>query len=78
MLAGVGSLIGIAGAVGYAALIMYGLRTWWVGAVGTTALELHVDPLMLLAGVAGARTRGGRGPRGGRCAGSRSDRRARC
>ena len=24
------------GAIGYAAFIMYGLRTWWIGAVGTT------------------------------------------
>jgi ABC-type antimicrobial peptide transport system permease subunit len=54
MLAGIGSAIGMAGAVGYAALIMYGLRTWWVSAVGTTALRLHVDPWLLLAGAAGA------------------------
>jgi putative ABC transport system permease protein len=49
-----GSAIGTVGAVAYAALIMLGLRTWWVGAVNTTALELHVDPTALLAGVAGA------------------------
>ena len=54
VLAVLGSLIGMAGAVGYAALIMYGLRTWWIGAVNTTALELHVDPVWLLAGAAGA------------------------
>ncbi len=54
MIAMIGSAIGIAGAIGYAALIMYGLRTWWVGAVGTTALELHVDPLFLVAGAVGA------------------------
>jgi putative ABC transport system permease protein len=54
VLTAVGGLIGIAGAVGYAALVMHGLRTWWVGAVGTTALTLHVDPLMLFAGVLGA------------------------
>jgi putative ABC transport system permease protein len=54
VLAVLGSLIGVIGAVAYAALIMYGLRTWWVGAVNTTALELHVDPLWLLAGAAGA------------------------
>ncbi len=29
---------------------MLGLRTWWVDAVGTTALTLHVDPLSLIAG----------------------------
>jgi ABC-type lipoprotein release transport system permease subunit len=49
-----GTVLGLAGAVGYAALIMYGLRTWWVGAVGTTALELHIDPVMLAAGGAAA------------------------
>jgi putative ABC transport system permease protein len=54
VLAVTGSVIGMAGAVAYAALIMYGLRTWWVGAVNTTALELHVDPVWLLAGAAGA------------------------
>ena len=54
MLAGIGAVIGIAAAVGYAALIMYGLRTWWVGAVGTTRLTLHVAPLWLAIGAAGA------------------------
>jgi putative ABC transport system permease protein len=46
----VGGLAGVAGAVAYGAAIMFGLRTWWVGAVGTTALKLHVDPASLLAG----------------------------
>ena len=50
----VGSMLGMAGAVAYAAVIMYGLRTWWVGAVNTTALELHVDPLWLVLGATGA------------------------
>jgi len=50
----VGVIAGVAGAVGYAALIMHGLRTWWVGAVGTTALQLHVDPLALGVGAGGA------------------------
>ncbi len=54
VLAAVGSVIGIAGAIGYAAAIMYGLRTWWVGAVGTTALSLHVDLAWLLAGAGAA------------------------
>ena len=34
--------------------MMYGLRTWWVGAVGTTLLRLHIDPAALLIGAAGA------------------------
>jgi ABC-type antimicrobial peptide transport system permease subunit len=53
VLATAGSLLGVIGAVGYAALIMYGLRTWWVGAVGTTTLSLHVSALSLLMGGAG-------------------------
>jgi ABC-type lipoprotein release transport system permease subunit len=45
-----GSAIGVLGALGYASLMMAGLRTWWVDAVGTTALRLHVSPLSLIAG----------------------------
>src|SRR6185436_9537735 len=54
LLAIAGSGIGIAGAVGYGALMIAGLRTWWSGAVGTRDLVLHVSPLSLLAGAAGA------------------------
>lgn len=50
VLAALGALIGVAGAIGYAWLIMLGLRTWWVGAVGTTALRLQPSPMMLAAG----------------------------
>jgi ABC-type antimicrobial peptide transport system permease subunit len=50
LLAGIGSLLGLVGAIGYAALLMYGLRTWWVGAVGTTALTLHISWLWLVVG----------------------------
>jgi putative ABC transport system permease protein len=53
VLAAAGSALGVIGAVGYGALIMYGLRTWWVGAVGTTTLSLHVSALSLLLGGAG-------------------------
>ena len=38
----------------YGGAMMAGLRTWWSGAVGTTALTLHVSPLSLVAGAAGA------------------------
>jgi hypothetical protein len=48
-----GSLLGVAGALAYGQLMMTGLRTWWVDAVGTTALTLHVSPLSLAAGAAG-------------------------
>lgn len=53
LLAIAGSLLGILGAIGYAKLLMYGLKTWWVGAVGTTALTLHVSWLSMLIGVVG-------------------------
>jgi ABC-type antimicrobial peptide transport system permease subunit len=53
LLAVAGSLLGLLGAVGYAALLMYGLRTWWVGAVGTTALRLHVSWVWMVAGALG-------------------------
>jgi len=54
VVAAAGGAIGVAGAMGYAAAIMYGLRTWWVDAVGTTTLALHVEPMALASGVVGA------------------------
>jgi ABC-type antimicrobial peptide transport system permease subunit len=54
VLAGIGAVIGAVAAIGYGAAIMYGLRTWWVGAVGTTELTLHIAPQWLAIGVAGA------------------------
>jgi ABC-type antimicrobial peptide transport system permease subunit len=49
----IGSLVGLVGAIGYGQLMMFGLRTWWVDAVGTTMLRLHVSPLSLLLGAVG-------------------------
>lgn len=54
ILAVVGGALGVAGAVLYGKLIVYGLGTWWVGAVGTTMLELHVRPGSLALGAIGA------------------------
>ena len=53
ILATIGSLAGLAGAAGYGWLMMYGLRTWWVDAVGTRLLSLHVSPTSLIIGGAG-------------------------
>ncbi|HKY04387.1 MAG TPA: ABC transporter permease [Blastocatellia bacterium] len=53
ILAAAGSLIGAAGAVLYGWLVMLGLKTWWVGAVGTTLLSLHISPVSLIAGGVG-------------------------
>ncbi len=53
LLAIAGSALGVLGAVSYAALLMLALRTWWVDAVGTTALTLHVSASSLVAGAIG-------------------------
>ncbi|HEY7544611.1 MAG TPA: ABC transporter permease, partial [Blastocatellia bacterium] len=53
ILALIGSFAGLLLAIGYGWLMMYGLRTWWVGAVGTTQLQLHVSAASLIYGSAG-------------------------
>ena len=53
LLAVVGSLLGLVGAIAYAALLMHGLRTWWVGAVGTTSLTLHISWVWMAIGALG-------------------------
>ncbi|HKQ51125.1 MAG TPA: ABC transporter permease [Pyrinomonadaceae bacterium] len=53
VLATAGSVVGLAGALVYGKLMMLGLTTRWVGAVGTTLLKLHVSPLSLMLGGAG-------------------------
>ncbi len=45
-----GSLAGMAAGVGYAALMVYGLRTWWLAAVVTPFLRLYVTPQSLAIG----------------------------
>jgi len=52
VLAGAGSLAGAAGAVGYGGLLVAGLRTWWVGAVGTTQVFLHLSARDVAVGAA--------------------------
>ena len=46
-------LIGLLLAFAYAGFILFGLRTWWVDAVGTRLLTLHVETVPLAAGVIG-------------------------
>jgi putative ABC transport system permease protein len=50
ILAVIGGVVGSLGGIGYTWLIMAGLRTWWIGAVGTTALRLYVRPDTLVYG----------------------------
>jgi ABC-type antimicrobial peptide transport system permease subunit len=58
VLSALGALVGGAAAIAYAYLIVYGLRTWWIGAVGTPQLTLHVSvaPIAIgaLAGIIAA------------------------
>lgn len=49
-----GSALGTAGGLGYAWLMLAGLRSWWVNAIGTTALSLHVSANTLLIGFTAA------------------------
>ena len=50
LLALIGVVIGSGAAVGYTALMIAGLRTRWIGAIGTTQLYLHINPLTLVTG----------------------------
>ncbi len=47
-----GGLIGLPAAIGYAGLMVYGLKTWWRAAIGTPFLFLSVTPRSLVIGLA--------------------------
>ena len=49
--AGIGSLLGCLLAVGYAELMIFGLQTWWLPAIGTPFMALHVNSTSLVSGV---------------------------
>lgn len=42
-----GAVLGAACGIGFARLMIYGLTTWWVGAVGTRFLEIDIQPVKL-------------------------------
>jgi hypothetical protein len=46
-----GGVAGVFGAIGYAAIIIHGLKTWWFGAIGTRFLDLYVVPSSLGVGL---------------------------
>ncbi len=48
----VGATLGAGVGIGYAALMIHGLTTWWVAATVSPFLELHVNPLSLTLGFA--------------------------
>ncbi len=45
-----GGVLGLFAAVGYAALMVHGLKTWWIGAIGTRFLEVYLTPTSLVVG----------------------------
>ncbi len=47
----IGSVLGVLGSLAYGWIMVFGLRTWWVGAVGTTRLFLHVSWQDLALGI---------------------------
>ncbi len=51
LLAAVGGALGTAAGAAYAWFMLYGLRTWWVDAISTPFLTLHVTPLSLVLGL---------------------------
>jgi putative ABC transport system permease protein len=50
IVAAVGATIGVVGGVLYAWLVIFGLTTWWVAAISTPFLRLHVGWLSLVIG----------------------------
>ncbi|HUE73165.1 MAG TPA: ABC transporter permease, partial [Pirellulaceae bacterium] len=50
IVAALGGLVGTLGGIGYAWLMLAGLRTWWVGAIATPFLQLYITPTSLIVG----------------------------
>ncbi len=48
--ASTGGILGCLLAIGYAQLMIFGLQTWWLPAIGTPFMELHVSVWSLLIG----------------------------
>jgi len=46
-----GGILGVAAAIGYASLMLYGLKTWWIGAIGTRFLFLDLTLTSLILGM---------------------------
>ena len=47
----IGAVIGVLLGIGYAWLMVYGLRTWWIGAISTPFIELFITLKSLLIGL---------------------------
>jgi hypothetical protein len=53
LLSTLGALVGVFCGVAYAYALVTALRTWWIDAVGTTAVTLHVTAISLAGGALG-------------------------
>lgn len=51
IIAGIGSKVGCVLAIGYTQLMLIGLRTWWLPAIGTPFVALHMRGWSLLIGL---------------------------
>ncbi len=51
MISAVGGIVGIVGAWGFGELIVYGLKTWWIGAVHTKDISVYITPFPLWVGI---------------------------
>ena len=51
IIAGIGTLLGCLLAFGYAQLMIFGLQTWWLPAIGTPFIEFHASLWNLLIGI---------------------------
>jgi ABC-type lipoprotein release transport system permease subunit len=45
-----GVVTGLVAAALYAALMIHGLKTWWIGAIGSRFLDVHLEPASLVTG----------------------------
>lgn len=50
IIASIGSILGCGLAIGYGKLMIFGLQTWWLPAIGTPFIKLHVSVWSLLIG----------------------------
>ena len=46
----IGGVVGVGAAIAYASLMVYGLKTWWIGAIGTRFLFVSITPQSLTIG----------------------------
>lgn len=51
VIASIGSIFGCLLAIGYAQLMIFGLKTWWLPAIGTPFINLYVSGWSLLIGI---------------------------